>query len=86
MNRQQCTCTPPVFDLNCPVHSEAVGNLLVEAIDNDRVIQAQPPGRCELCGAVDETRPYGPNGEEICFACGEKDPETTKAKFMERFG
>lgn len=39
----------------------------------------EPDGRCELCGAVEETRPYGPNGEQICFACGEKDPTTTEA-------
>lgn len=38
--------------------------------DND------PPAPCELCGAVDELRPYGPNGESICATCGEKDPET----------
>lgn len=29
--------------------------------------------RCELCGAVAETRPYGPNGERVCFPCGMKD-------------
>jgi hypothetical protein len=41
-------------------------------------IAAEPDGRCELCGAIDETRPYGPNGEQICFACGQKDPATTE--------
>jgi hypothetical protein len=24
---------------------------------------------CELCGKIDECRPYGPNGEQICFDC-----------------
>jgi hypothetical protein len=28
---------------------------------------------CELCGKVDELRPYGPKGERICFDCGQKD-------------
>lgn len=28
---------------------------------------------CELCGMVAELRPYGPNGEEICFDCGMRD-------------
>lgn len=37
---------------------------------------------CELCGAVDELRPYGPNGEWICFDCGMKDEETTTARFV----
>lgn len=26
-----------------------------------------------MCGKVDELRPYGPNGEEVCFDCGMKD-------------
>lgn len=33
---------------------------------------------CELCGKIEECRPYGPNGEQICFDCGMKDEETTK--------
>ena len=24
---------------------------------------------CEMCGKIDECRPYGPNGEQICFEC-----------------
>ena len=28
---------------------------------------------CQMCGEVDELRPYGPNGEEICFDCGMRD-------------
>lgn len=36
---------------------------------------------CELCGKVEELRPYGPNGELICFECGMKDEETTTAQF-----
>jgi hypothetical protein len=47
-------------------------------------IVPEPVGRCELCGAVEETRPYGPNREQICFDCGEKDPDTTKRRFLER--
>jgi hypothetical protein len=40
-------------------------------------------GKCELCGAVEELRPYGPNNENICFACGQKDEATTTRKFAE---
>jgi hypothetical protein len=71
-----CTCppvTPPfdaAFSSGCPVHGEMAKQLLAKAIDEDKLIAEQPPGRCELCGAVAETRPYGPNGEDICFACG----------------
>ncbi len=30
---------------------------------------------CEMCGAVAECRPYGPNHEEICFDCAMSTPE-----------
>lgn len=58
--------------------------LIVDAIDNDRLIHAQPPGRCDLCGAVKETRPYGPNGENVCFPCGMKDEAAAKRAFLAR--
>lgn len=48
------------------------------------VIQQQPPEVCEMCGAVDECRPYGPNGENICFDCGMKD-EATTLKQMDKY-
>lgn len=35
---------------------------------------------CEMCGTIDECRPYGPNNEQICFDCGMKDEETTRKK------
>lgn len=41
------------------------------------IIEATPPAKCELCGKEDELRPYGPNGENICFDCGMKDEKTT---------
>jgi hypothetical protein len=37
------------------------------------VIAVEEPRKCELCGAFEECRPYGPNGEQICFNCGTKD-------------
>lgn len=47
-------------------------------------IAEEPPQACEMCGVIAETRPYGPNGEEICFDCGMKDEETTR-KRMEQY-
>jgi hypothetical protein len=44
------------------------------------IIAEEPPQVCEMCGIIDETRPYGPNGEEICFDCGMKDEATTKQR------
>jgi hypothetical protein len=41
------------------------------------IIEAEPDLICFQCGKIAETRPYGPNGEEICFECAMKDEETT---------
>lgn len=41
------------------------------------IIRVEADRECELCHNVAETRPYGPHGERICFACGQKDPDTT---------
>lgn len=49
-----------------------IGNAMVV------LIAPEPNGKCELCGTVDELRPYGPRGERICFDCGQKAPATTK--------
>lgn len=45
------------------------------------LIEQEPPGRCELCGAVAELRPYGPNGERVCFPCGMKDRAAAERQF-----
>jgi hypothetical protein len=46
-------------------------------------ISPEEDGTCELCGKVDELRPYGPNYERICFDCGMKNEELTKARMGE---
>lgn len=35
---------------------------------------------CEMCGKVDELRPYGPGGMRICFDCGMKDEKGTEKR------
>lgn len=40
------------------------------------IIQQQGDEVCEMCGKVDECRPYGPNDENICFDCAMKDDES----------
>lgn len=85
VQKQKCDCPSGLISLDCPVHGDAAMALVVEAIDHGRAIMAQPPGRCELCGAVEETRPYGPKGEEVCFDCGMKDEESAKRGFERRF-
>lgn len=47
------------------------------------IIEQTPPAKCELCGKVAELRPYGPNGENICFQCGMKDEKTTEKRFRQ---
>lgn len=41
------------------------------------VVVGESRQQCDMCGKIAELRPYGPNGEKICYACGMKDPETT---------
>ena len=41
-------------------------------------LEAEPDGACELCGRTAETRPYGPDGKEICFDCGERPENRTE--------
>jgi len=36
-------------------------------------IKQESSKRCELCGKLEETRPYGPHGEDVCFHCGMKN-------------
>lgn len=44
-------------------------------------IEKTAPKTCELCGKTAELRPYGPNGENVCFDCGMKDEECAKRQF-----
>lgn len=47
------------------------------------ILESEKPQQCDLCGKVAELRPYGPNGECICFECGMKNAAET-ARQMER--
>lgn len=42
-------------------------------------------GTCQMCSKYADLRPYGPNGESICFDCGELDPKGTEARMIRRF-
>ena len=44
------------------------------------IILEEPPQRCESCGIIAETRPYGLNHEEICFDCAMKDEALTEIR------
>lgn len=47
------------------------------------IIIEEPPQVCELCNVIEECRPYGPNGEQICFDCAMKDRETTEKRMAQ---
>jgi formylmethanofuran dehydrogenase subunit E len=49
-----------------------------ERVDGKVFIYAEKPQQCDACGEIAELRPYGPNGECICFNCAMKDEPTTK--------
>lgn len=51
--------------------SKRVGNVVV--------IAEEPPAICEVCSQMAELRPYGPNGERICFKCAQSTPEMREA-------
>ena len=42
-------------------------------------------GKCEICGKKDELRPYGKNGENVCFDCGMKDEKSALIGFKKQF-
>lgn len=54
----------------------------VRIVGGVRVVQieVEHPEKCAMCGKVEELRPYGPNGERICFDCGMKDEAMTKRR------
>lgn len=53
--------------------SEKIGPVFIIAPESD--------GKCELCGKVEETRPYGPGGKQVCFECGMKDEGLAERQF-----
>jgi len=61
--------------------SNAKDTPMTKIVNGILVIEPEDDDTCELCGKVDELRPYGPNGERICFDCGMKHEETTDAAF-----
>ena len=48
------------------------------------VIRQSKPQGCDLCGEVAELRPYGPNGEWVCFTCGMRDQRAAIIAFKKR--
>lgn len=49
------------------------------------VTEVNEPAKCFFCQKVKELRPYGPQGQSICFDCGMHNLATTEKQFMKRF-
>jgi hypothetical protein len=47
-------------------------------------IADEPSNVCEDCGKIDELRPYGKNGANVCFECAMKDEANAAAMFKKR--
>jgi hypothetical protein len=43
-------------------------------------LEPTAPEKCELCGLEAECRPYGKNGESVCFDCGMLDEDTARER------
>ncbi len=50
-------------------------------MSSNGIIQEEKPQQCDLCGAIAELRPYGPNGACVCFDCGMKDEAAAGKQF-----
>lgn len=54
------------------------GAILVIADEDDDI--------CEMCGKLEECRPYGPGGQNVCFDCAMKDEKEASRQFNKQFG
>lgn len=59
---------------------------MTRKIEGGLVLEREKPQQCDLCGKMAELRPYGPNGECVCFACGMKDEDAAQRAFMRALG
>ena len=59
---------------------------MTKRIGNIVVIEVTPSAKCDFCGKMEELRPYGPQGENVCFTCGQKDPVALKRAMNKMFG
>lgn len=55
---------------------------MTKLIGRTLLICLEKRDQCELCGKPAELRPYGPNGERVCFECAMADEEAAKRQFQ----
>ena len=54
---------------------------MTKRVGNKVIIYVEKPQQCDFCGKIAELRPYGPEGETICFECMMKDEASAKRQF-----
>ena len=59
---------------------------MTKRIGNVIIIEQELSSKCELCGAIEETRPYGPQGERVCFRCGMLNEDAMKRALSRLLG
>ena len=57
---------------------------MTRAVPGGIIIETELPQQCDLCGKIAELRPYGPNGEAVCFDCGMIHYEASEAALQKR--
>lgn len=55
---------------------------MTRRVDNLVIIEQELPQQCDQCGRIEEVRPYGPNGQVICWDCGQQDPTGTEQRMI----
>lgn len=64
------------------IKTEDVTGLLKHAVSEGATVTGVSDSLgCELCSEQEELRPFGPNGEWVCFPCGMKSGEAAEAGF-----
>lgn len=61
------------------------GPAMIASVSGHLHVHTATPAKCELCGVIEELRPYGPGGKNVCFDCMMKDEKTAKKLFYKQF-
>jgi hypothetical protein len=62
------------------------GKKMTTKIRNTVFIAAEEAQECKLCGKFEECRPAGPNKEQVCWDCANKDKAAMQRYSDKLFG
>ena len=52
---------------------------MTRRVGNTIHMEREPDAPCQLCGTAAELRPAGPNAEQVCLPCADKNPAALAA-------